>query len=54
MGHVAAPAPDRSLPGPTPPERRGEPFLRLTHEGRLIAVAEPRDGALKPVVVFTG
>jgi len=49
-----APAPDRSLAGPTPPERRGEPFLRLTHEGRLIAVAEPRDGALKPVVVFTG
>jgi tRNA pseudouridine55 synthase len=27
-------------------------FLRLTHTDRLVAVAEPRDGALKPVVVF--
>ena len=26
--------------------------VRLTHEGRLVAVAEPRDGALKPVVVL--
>ena len=27
--------------------------VRLTHDGRLLAVAEPRDGALKPVVVFS-
>ncbi|HET9950136.1 MAG TPA: tRNA pseudouridine(55) synthase TruB [Longimicrobiales bacterium] len=26
--------------------------VRLTHAGELIAVAEPRDGLLKPVVVF--
>jgi len=30
----------------------GEGYLRLTHTDRLVAVAEPRDGALKPVVVF--
>ena len=28
------------------------PFLRLTHDGRLVAIAEPRDGELRPVVVF--
>ncbi|MBA3370863.1 MAG: tRNA pseudouridine(55) synthase TruB [Thermoleophilaceae bacterium] len=27
-------------------------FLRLTHSDRLVAVAEPRDSALKPLVVF--
>jgi tRNA pseudouridine55 synthase len=26
--------------------------IRLTHEGRLLAVAEPRDGDLQPVIVF--
>jgi tRNA pseudouridine55 synthase len=26
--------------------------LRLTHEGELLAIAEPRDGELHPVVVF--
>ena len=29
-----------------------EPHLRLVHEGELLAVAEPRDGELRPVVVF--
>lgn len=28
-------------------------FLRLTHADELVAVAEPRDGELKPVVVFS-
>jgi tRNA pseudouridine55 synthase len=26
--------------------------LRLTHDGELLAIAEPRDGELHPVVVF--
>ena len=30
----------------------GAAYVRLTHGGRLVAVAEQRDGALKPVVVF--
>ncbi len=30
----------------------GEPWVRLTHEERLLAIAEPRDGRLQPVVVF--
>jgi tRNA pseudouridine55 synthase len=29
-----------------------EPFVRLTHEDRLVAIAEPRGEELKPVVVF--
>ena len=29
-----------------------EPAVRLTREGELVAVAEPRDGELRPVVVF--
>ena len=29
-----------------------EPAVRLTHAGELVAVAEPRDGELQPVVVF--
>jgi hypothetical protein len=29
-----------------------EPHLRLVHERELLAVAEPRDGELQPVVVF--
>ena len=38
----------RRLPG------AGEdaPHLRLTHGGELLAIAEPRDGDLQPVVVF--
>ena len=35
--------------GPSSPEAA----VRLTHEGRLLAIAEPRDDALKPVVVLT-
>jgi len=29
----------------------GDGFMRLTHEGTLIAIAEPRDGMLRPRVV---
>jgi tRNA pseudouridine55 synthase len=29
-----------------------EPHLRLVHEGELLAIAEPRDGELQPVIVF--
>ena len=29
-----------------------EGAVRLTREGELVAVAEPRDGELQPVVVF--
>ena len=29
-----------------------EAQVRLTHEGRLLGIAEPRDGDLQPVVVF--
>ena len=29
-----------------------EGIVRLTREGELVAVAEPRDGELRPVVVF--
>jgi tRNA pseudouridine55 synthase len=39
---VAVPTPD--TPHPT--------HVRLTHQNRLIAIAEPRDGQLKPIVVF--
>jgi tRNA pseudouridine55 synthase len=28
--------------------------IRLTHAGELVAIAEPRDGELQPVVVFAG
>jgi tRNA pseudouridine55 synthase len=38
----------RRLPG----EGEPGPFLRLTHDRRLLAIAEPRDGGLRPVVVF--
>ena len=31
-----------------------EGHVRLTHGGELLAVAEPRDGELQPVVVFAG
>jgi tRNA pseudouridine55 synthase len=30
-----------------------EPALRLTHEGRVVAIAEPRADELQPVVVFS-
>jgi tRNA pseudouridine55 synthase len=30
----------------------GSPRARLTHEGEVLAIAEPRDGELQPVVVF--
>jgi tRNA pseudouridine55 synthase len=55
--------PERALDG-TEAERAGHgvsvaahpepsgPFLRLTHAGELVAIAEPRGGALKPVIVF--
>jgi tRNA pseudouridine55 synthase len=36
---------------PTPDTRHPTP-VRLTHHDRLIAIAEPRDDALRPVVVF--
>jgi tRNA pseudouridine55 synthase len=39
---VAVPTPDTRHPAP----------VRLTHNDRLIAIAEPRDDALKPIVVF--
>ena len=32
----------------------GEGPVRLTHDGELLAVAEPRDDELQPVVVFAG
>ena len=32
----------------------GEGFMRLTHDGELLAVAEPRGDELQPVVVFAG
>jgi tRNA pseudouridine55 synthase len=38
----------RRLPGTA----ADSPQLRLTHEGELIAIAEPRAGELQPVVVF--
>jgi tRNA pseudouridine55 synthase len=34
-----------------PAEERAE-HTRLTHEGEILAIAEPRDGELQPVVVF--
>jgi tRNA pseudouridine55 synthase len=34
------------------PARAGGEHLRLTHEGELVAIAEPRAAELKPVVVF--
>jgi tRNA pseudouridine55 synthase len=34
----------------TPAERAEH--TRLTHEGEILAIAEPRDGELQPVVVF--
>jgi hypothetical protein len=30
----------------------GPGFTRLMHDGRLVAVAEPREGYLKPTVVI--
>jgi tRNA pseudouridine55 synthase len=36
-----------AVPGPAESDA-----VRLTHEGRLIAIARPEDGALKPFVVF--
>jgi tRNA pseudouridine55 synthase len=36
-----------AVPGPSP-----GPFVRLTHEDRLLAIAEPRGDELKPIVVF--
>ena len=32
--------------------RNGTEFVRLTHGDRLVAIAEPRDGLLKPTVVL--
>jgi tRNA pseudouridine55 synthase len=37
---------------PLPHDGPREGFVRLTHSGELVAVAEPRAGELKPVVVF--
>jgi tRNA pseudouridine55 synthase len=37
-----------SVAGP----RNGTEFVRLTHGDRLVAIAEPRDGLLKPTVVL--
>ena len=35
------------------PPQTGEPeHLRLTHDGELIAIGEPRAGELQPVIVF--
>lgn len=42
LNGVAVPTPDTRDPTP----------VRLTHDDRLIAIAEPRHGTLKPVVVF--
>jgi tRNA pseudouridine55 synthase len=42
----------RGLPVEAGGDAPGEPYVRLTHEGRLLAIAEPRDGQLRPVVVF--
>jgi tRNA pseudouridine55 synthase len=44
----------RSVGHGRPVPRRGAPeeFVRLTHAGELVAVAEPRAQELKPVVVF--
>ena len=40
---------------PSPPTPAAEPFVRLTDEDGLIAIAEPRgDETLKPVVGFRG
>jgi tRNA pseudouridine55 synthase len=36
-----------AVPGPA-----SDPFVRLTHDDRLIAIAEPRGDELKPIVVF--
>jgi tRNA pseudouridine55 synthase len=36
-----------AVPGPG-----SAPFVRLTHEDRLLAIAEPRGDELKPIVVF--
>jgi tRNA pseudouridine55 synthase len=36
----------RPIPG------EGKEFVRLTHEGEILAIAEPRAGELRPVVVF--
>ena len=43
---AAAVAHGRSVPG----EREGP--VRLTHEGEILAIAEPVEGELRPVVVF--
>jgi tRNA pseudouridine55 synthase len=42
----------RGLPVEPGGHAPGEPYVRLTHAGRLLAIAEPRDGQLRPVVVF--
>jgi hypothetical protein len=34
------------------PGDAGAAPLRLTHDGELLAIAEPRGGELQPVVVF--
>jgi hypothetical protein len=46
LGAREAPAAERA-PAPAAGEH-----LRLTHEGELLAIAEPRTTELKPVVVF--
>ena len=37
-----------------PVEGGGEGPVRLTHGDQLVAIAEPKDGRLQPVVVFAG
>ena len=37
-----------------PPPSALEGAVRLTHDGELVAVAEPRGPDLQPVVVFAG
>jgi tRNA pseudouridine55 synthase len=40
------------VPIPAPGTPDPAPSIRLTHENRLLAIAEPADGTLKPKVVF--
>jgi tRNA pseudouridine55 synthase len=37
---------------PSTEHRAPSTYVRLTHEARLLAIAEPRDDQLKPIVVF--
>jgi tRNA pseudouridine55 synthase len=48
-GEAEAVGHGRALAGEAGPDA---PAVRLTHAGRLVAIAEPRAGDLRPVVVF--